>query len=117
LEDTYACIAHAPGRRLHGGDPGGRTTGGRGETGQAGGGRSRETGRPRHPTRQHQHRDPGELESLPGLGPKVAERILEYRQKNGTFKKVEEILETSRSGPYLLTILPLSAHRPVARTR
>ena len=58
-----------------------------------------------------------QLESLPGLGAKVAERILEYREKNGKFKKVEEILETSRSSPYSLTISRLSAHRPVARNR
>ncbi len=58
-----------------------------------------------------------QLESLPGLGAKAAERILEYRQKNGQFKKVEEILETSRSCPYLLTFWCVSAHRPVARNR
>jgi competence protein ComEA len=45
-----------------------------------------------------------QLETLPGLGAKVAERIIEYRQKNGNFKKVEEILETPRSGPCLLSI-------------
>jgi hypothetical protein len=39
------------------------------------------------------------------------------RQKNGAFKKIEDILEASRSCPYLLTILRLSVHRPVARNR
>ena len=58
-----------------------------------------------------------QLESLPGVGAKAAERILEYRQKNGPFKKVEEILETSRSCPSLLKLLPVSAHRPIARHR
>lgn len=58
-----------------------------------------------------------QLESLPGLGPKVAERILEYRQKNGVFKKVEDILERSRSCPSLLMISRLSAPRAVARNR
>ena len=38
-----------------------------------------------------------ELEALPGIGAKTAARIVEYRQKNGPFKKVEEILESSRS--------------------
>ena len=38
-----------------------------------------------------------DLEGLPGIGAKTAARIVEYRQKNGPFKKVEEILETSRS--------------------
>jgi len=33
-----------------------------------------------------------QLETLPGIGAKAAERILEYRQKNGTFKKVEDLM-------------------------
>jgi competence ComEA-like helix-hairpin-helix protein len=44
-----------------------------------------------------------ELETLPGVGAKMAARIIEYRQKKGPFKKIEEILETSRSGPSLLS--------------
>ena len=32
-----------------------------------------------------------QLETLPGVGAKAAERILEYRQKNGQFKKIEDI--------------------------
>ena len=35
-----------------------------------------------------------QLESLPGVGAKAAERILEYREKNGKFKKVEETIES-----------------------
>ena len=58
-----------------------------------------------------------DLEGLPGIGAKTAARIVEYRQKNGLFKKVEDILESSRSCPYLLNILSLSAHRSVARNR
>lgn len=46
-----------------------------------------------------------QLESLPGIGMKVAERIVEFRQKNGGFKKVEEILEISRSPLILLRII------------
>ena len=45
-----------------------------------------------------------EIEGLPGIGAKTAARIVEYRQKNGPFKKIEDILETSRSGPVLLSI-------------
>ncbi len=33
-----------------------------------------------------------QLTGLPGIGPKAAQRILEYRQKNGSFKKIEDIL-------------------------
>jgi len=51
-----------------------------------------------------------QLEALPGLGAAVAQRIVEYREKNGHFKKIDEILETSRSGPSLLTTSRLSAH-------
>src|SRR5471032_2302190 len=59
----------------------------------------------------------GELEALPGIGAKTAALIVEYRQKNGPFKKIEDILETSRSCPYSLSISCLSAHRSVAGNR
>jgi competence protein ComEA len=39
-----------------------------------------------------------QLESLPGVGPKVAERILEYRQKNGQFKKIEDLMNVQGIG-------------------
>lgn len=55
-----------------------------------------------------------QLETLPGLGAKVAQRIIEYRQKNGNFKKVEEILEMTRSGPCLLMILCFGFHGAVS---
>ena len=58
-----------------------------------------------------------DLEALPGIGAKTAARIIEYRQKNGPFKKVEDILESSRSCPYLLSISRVSAHQSVARNR
>lgn len=39
-----------------------------------------------------------ELEVLPGVGAKTAERIVEYRQKNGPFKKIEELMNVRGIG-------------------
>ena len=39
-----------------------------------------------------------QFESLPGIGPKVAQRIVEYRQKNGQFKKVEDLMNVKGIG-------------------
>jgi len=39
-----------------------------------------------------------DLEGLPGIGAKTAARIIEYRQKNGPFKKVEELMNVRGVG-------------------
>ena len=39
-----------------------------------------------------------QLETLPGVGAKAAERILEYRQKNGQFKKIEDLMNVKGIG-------------------
>ena len=35
---------------------------------------------------------PKQLESLPGIGPTLAKRIVDFREKKGGFKRVEELL-------------------------
>jgi len=39
-----------------------------------------------------------EISTLPGIGAKTAARIIEYRQKNGPFKKVEELMNVRGIG-------------------
>ena len=39
-----------------------------------------------------------ELESLPGVGERTAERIIEYRRETGGFKKIEELMNVRGIG-------------------
>ena len=39
-----------------------------------------------------------DLDAIPGLGPALAKRIVEYRQAHGPFKKIEDLREVSGVG-------------------
>jgi competence protein ComEA len=54
----------------------------------------------------------GELDNLPGIGAKTAARIVEYRQKNGPFKKVEDLMNVRGVGEK--NFLKLKDHITVA---
>jgi len=40
-----------------------------------------------------------ELESVPGLGPKLSQRIIEYRNIHGPFHKLDDLVNVSGIGP------------------
>jgi competence protein ComEA len=49
----------------------------------------------------------GELDALPGIGAKTAALIVEYRQKNGPFKKIEDLMNVRGVGEkYFLKLKP-----------
>ncbi|HIE93351.1 MAG TPA: helix-hairpin-helix domain-containing protein [Acidobacteria bacterium] len=39
-----------------------------------------------------------QLETLPGVGPRTAERIIEYRRDNGGFEKIEDLMNVRGIG-------------------
>lgn len=43
--------------------------------------------------------DAATLETLPGIGPTLAQRILDFRQASGPFERIEDVMEVSGIGP------------------
>lgn len=46
-----------------------------------------------------------ELERLPGIGPVIAQRIVEFREEYGPFQRLEDLLEVEGIGPSKLESL------------
>lgn len=46
--------------------------------------------------------DADELDQLPGVGPSIASKIIDFRERNGPFRSLEQLTEVSGIGPKML---------------
>jgi competence protein ComEA len=60
-----------------------------------------------------------QIATLPGIGEKAAQHIIEYREKNGGFKKIEELMNVKGIGEKsflklkpLITVAPPKTEKP-----
>ena len=63
----------------------------------AAGGAGRRRGRRSGPG-QSQHRDAGQLDTLDGIGPTTAQKILDWRKQHGGFGSVDDLKQISGIG-------------------
>lgn len=66
----------------------------------------------------------GQLETVPGIGPVTAQRIVDYRQQNSGFKKIEELMNVRGIGEVsflklrsLVTVTPPRTERAAVQTQ